>query len=340
MEGDVVTVRKRQNYALHSLTGIILIVLTGVKFNMGSVSQEGLLALGRFAMPFFFIISGYYLFSDDGHSEKALPRKIKHILGIIIIVKLTFLALDVIYYFAGIVTMDYLIKAFVTSEATTMHVWFVYALFLLYIWWFLMIRYNLNIKRISWIASTVVLVLSLFFGVVIRGFGIDDIGGVSTLYINEIIYPFIGIPFFTIGYYLHMYHDEFDKRFGTGTLIALTIIGAVLPFLTSVTIPSSTLYFGSILTSVGLFMLTFRVPENRFRCRATEFIGRSLKPFLYMFFPAVVFFMQNVGLKWLRYNAVAYAAIGAFASILANLLLSYSVYRAIIHFRRPRPTSA
>ncbi|MGN1045345.1 MAG: acyltransferase family protein [Candidatus Methanomethylophilaceae archaeon] len=340
MEGDAGTTAKKQNYVLHSLTGIILIVLTGVKFNMGAVSQEGILALGRFAMPFFFIISGYYLFSEDGHSERALPRKIKHIFGIIIFLKLTFLALDIIYYFAGIVTMDYLIKAFVISEETTMHVWFVYALFLLYIWWYLMIRYDLNVKGISSVLSVVVLVLSLFFGVVLRGFGVDEIGGVSTLYINEVIYPFIGIPFFTIGYYLHMYHKEFDMRFSTRTLVVLTVLGAILPFLTSFTIPSSTLYLGSILTSVGLFMLTFRVPEDRLRCRATEFIGRCLKPFLYMFFPAVVFFMQNVGLKWLKYNAVAYAAVGAFASIAANLLLSYTAYRAIMYFGRKRPASA
>lgn len=323
--------RKGQNYALHSLTAIILIILTGIKFNMGLVSQDQILALGRFAMPLFFIISGYYLYSDDGHSEKALPRKAKHILFLIIFIKLFYLLLDTIYLAAGIVDLDYLITSFIICEDNTRHVWFVYALFLLYAWWWLMRHYRLDIRKISFTLSAIVLITIIMFGIVIRAFGIEDIGGTTALKISDIIYPFIGIPFFTIGYYLHMYKEEFDRRFSTPALIVISLLGLFVPVLTSFFIPSSTLYVGSIIAAIGLFMLTFRVPENRLRCRALEFAGRNLKPFLYAFFPAVVFFLQEVVLVHIE-DDVAYHALGAILSIIGNILISYLFYRVLKHF--------
>ena len=330
---------KGQNYALHTLTGLILVILTGVKFNMGTMDQEWLLAFGRFAMPLFFIISGYFLYSKDGHSERSLPRKAKHILLLIIFIKLLYLVIDVIYYSAGIVDLDYLINAFVTSEETTMHVWFVYALFLLYAWWWLMRHYHLNERRISFTLSAMVLILCILFGVVLRAFGVDTFLGVSTLYINEIIYPFIGIPFFTIGYYLHMYRKEFDERFSTRTLVTITIVGMIVPIITSFYVPKSTLYVGSIFTAVSLFMLTFRVPENRLRCGFTEFLGRDLKPFLYAYFPLVVFFLHNVAMKGMEMDA-AYHMVGALAAIVMNIVLSYLTFIAFrkVSHRKGRTT--
>lgn len=314
---------KGQNYVLHSLTGIILVILTGVKFNMGTVDQEWLLAFGRFAMPLFFIISGYFLYSKDGHSEASLPRKAKHILFLIIFIKLLYLSIDIIYYATGVIDLDYLINAFVTSEESTMHVWFVYALLLLYVWWWLMRRYGLNERRISFTLSALVLFLSILFGVILRAFGVETFIGISTLYINEIIYPFIGIPFFTIGYYLHRYREEFDARFNTPTLVTMTVLGMIVPILTSFLVPKSTLYVGSIFAAVGLFMLTFRVPADRLRCGFTEFLGRDLKPFLYAYFPMIVFFLHNVAMKNMEVDAM-YHIVGTVTAMVTNIVLSYA----------------
>ena len=327
--------KKRQNYALHSLTGIILIILTGIKFNMGLISQEQILALGRFAMPLFFIISGYYLFSADGHSERELPRKTLHILFLIVFIKLFYLVLDIMYLCAGIIDLDYLITSFVFYESNTQHIWFVYALFLLYAWWWLMRRYHVNVKKVSWTMSAIVLIAIILFGVVLRGFGIEYVGGLTSLLISDLIYPFIGIPFFTIGYYLHMYKDGFDARFSTPVLLIISLLGLFVPVATSFFIPSSTLYVGSIFAAVGLFMLTFRVPEDVLRCRFTEFLGRNLKPFLYAFFPAVVFFMKHVLLTSME-RTMAYYVLGAVLCIIGNLLLSYCTYRLLVHVESRR----
>ncbi|MBQ2762416.1 MAG: acyltransferase [Candidatus Methanomethylophilaceae archaeon] len=334
MDSQTATVKK-QNYALHSLTGIILVILTGVKFNMGMPDQEWLLAFGRFAMPLFFIISGYYLFSKDGHSEKSLPRKIKHILLLIVFIKVLYLLVDIVYYTAGVIDLEYLVTAFLVCEESTMHLWFVYALFLLYLWWHIMRYFNLDVKRISLTLSVIVLALSLTFGVLLRLAGINTVAGTSTLYIDEIIYPFIGIPFFTFGYYLHMYKEEFDSRVSTPLLVTVTLIGMITPIVASFYIPKSTLYFGSVLASIGLFMLTFRVPENRLRCRFTEFLGKNLKPLLYAYFPMVVFFLKHVVMTGMERGA-AYHILGTVASMTMNLILSYATYAILKNFVKSR----
>lgn len=326
---------KRQNYVLHSLTGLILLILTGVKFNMGSLSQEWLLAFGRFAIPLLFIVSGYFLYSEDGHSEDSILRKAKHILYLIIFIKLLYMAIDIVYYITGVIDLDYLINAFITAEESTMHVWFVYTLLLLYVWWWLMRRYRLNVKAISYTLSIIVLTTCITFGVILRALGIDTFLGISTLYINELIYPFIGIPFFTIGYYLHMYRREFDRRFSTESLILITLTGMVVPIITSFYVPKSTLYVGSILTAVALFMLTFRVPEDKLRCRFTEYIGMNLKPFLYAYFPLIVFFLHRVAMKSME-DDPGYYILGPILAIVMNLILSYLSFILLTHFIRPR----
>ena len=245
------------------------------------------------------------------------------------------MAIDIVYYITGVIDLDYLINAFITAEESTMHVWFVYTLLLLYIWWWLMRRYRLNVKAISYTLSIIVLTTCITFGVILRALGIDTFLGISTLYINELIYPFIGIPFFTIGYYLHMYRREFDRRFSTESLILITLTGMIVPIITSFYVPKSTLYIGSILTAVALFMLTFRVPEDKLRCRFTEYIGMNLKPFLYAYFPLVVFFLHRVAMKSME-DDPGYCILGPILAIVMNLVLSYLSFILLTHFIRPR----
>ena len=250
-------------------------------------------------------------------------------------IKVLYLLVDIVYYTAGVIDLEYLVTAFLVCEESTMHLWFVYALFLLYLWWHIMRYFNLDVKRISLTLSVIVLALSLTFGVLLRFAGINTVAGTSTLYIDEIIYPFIGIPFFTFGYYLHMYKEEFDSRVSTPLLVTVTLIGMITPIVASFYIPKSTLYFGSVLASIGLFMLTFRVPENRLRCRFTEFLGKNLKPLLYAYFPTVVFFLKHVVMTGMERGA-AYHILGTVASMAMNLILSYATYAILRNFVKSR----
>lgn len=336
---EMTVIKKTPNHVLYSVEGLILLVITFAKFGIDVLPLDWLFDMGRFAMPFFFIVSGYYLFSADGHSEDDLPRKIKHIIWLIVIIKAFFLVLDIIYFSFGIIDLKYLITSFVFYENTTLHIWFVYALLVLYIWWWLMRKYGLNEKMISIAISAVLMTLYLMTGIVLRILGVDEIFGLPTMYINNGLYNTIGVPFFTIGYYLHMYREEFDRMFSTEVLALLTVLGFVSPCIATNFIPGSIVYVGSVLASVGLFMLTFRVPEGMLRCRFTEFAGKELKPYLYMAFPAVVFFLHYVVFMNVDDYSVGIAIVGGIASIILNLALAMAIHyggKAIVRSRSRR----
>ena len=166
------------------------------------------------------------------------------------------------------------------------------------------------------------LTLYLLTGVVLRILCIDEVFGLPTMYINSCLYNTIGVPFFTIGYYLHMYKEDFDKKVGTRSLALMTVMGFVSPCIATLYIPGSIIYFGSILAAVGLFMLTFRVPENRLRCRFTEFAGKVLKPYLYMAFPAVVFFLHNVIFRNVGDYSFGLAIAGGILAMALNITIA------------------
>ena len=50
-------------------------------------------------------------------------------------------------------------------------------------------------------------------------FGVTSIFGLSTVGLGEITYPFIGMLFFSLGYYIHRYKDEIDSKFSNESLI-------------------------------------------------------------------------------------------------------------------------
>ena len=330
------TGEKKQNYALHLLCGIIVIILTAVKFDMRADIFDNLLAFGRFAIPLFFIISGYFLFSEDGHTRASLPRKMKHILLMTIAVKVLFLVIDLVYYAFGYLDMQYVLTAFFLAEETTMHVWFVYALLIMYFFTHMVFHYGWNMERIAAIGSVIVLTLILIFGVILRVLGINYIGDVYVRDISDIIYPFTAFPFFYAGYYLHMYRSWFDSKFSTASLVILTLIGFATPAIAAFWIPGSPLYFGSIVSAVTLFMLTFRVPDTMLRCRLLEFIGWKLKMFMYMFFPAVIFFLKNVAMASVDPDSSWYTAVGATTAVILNLFFSYLAYLILKKVTSPK----
>lgn len=312
---------KKSNHVLYSVEGLILLIITFAKFGIDVLPLTWLFDVGRFAMPFF-IISGYYPYSKDGHSENDLPRKIIHIVWLIVIIKIFYLVLDIIYYSFGIIDLRYLLTSFIYCEINTLHMWFVYVLLALYIWWWFMRRYGLNEKKISITISSILLTLYLLTGVVLRILCIDEVFSLPTMYINSCLYNTIGVPFFTIGYYLHMYKEDFDKKVGTRSLALMTVIGFVSPCIATLYIPGSIIYFGSILAAVGLFMLTFRVPENRLRYRFTEFAGKVLKPYLYMAFPVVVFFLHNVIFRNIGDYSFGLAIAGGILAMALNITIA------------------
>ena len=308
-EGDNAnTQRKYENYFLRSFCAFIIMCITFVHFEPSWLVLDDIRfyhmveGVGRFAIPAFFMISGYFLFSKDGHSENRLGRKLLHIVILIIFIKVLYLIIDLIWlgcgiehWHDGVVDWEYVINDTLTAKWNTMPVWFAYCLALVYAFHWILYKKNLSFKYAIYI-GLVFVIIDMLFCEVLLFFDVTSVFGKSTVEIGEIAYPFIGMLFFSLGYYIHKYKDEVDAKFSNESLILLFIAGCLLSVFEFMYlyqyyrdgVGSANLTFGSLFIAFSLFVGSFRFREDQFRNRPMEFMGRELLPWMYALYMAAI----------------------------------------------------
>jgi len=334
MEGH----EKKENYTLRSATAIMLFLIGYAHFFITytygyEYSQEFgdfielLVGFGRFTIPIFFMISGYFLYSKDGHTENRLGQKVLHIVYLIILLKVSYLVLVGAACLGGAVTTEYLINSFVTCEMnSTVHIWFLYALLLMYVFFWLLHRYNIDFRRVYWFAW-VPLILTLIFGNIMPLCVSPEDATFFRESFSDNLYPFLGYTFFVFGYYLHQNKERFDKEFSMLTLVIFMAVGTVMAIVECRYNMQRTLYFGTLLQIIGLFLITFRFGEDQLRCRPLEYIGRNLMPFFYVFMMAPIFICGT----YLRGNIsnFDYYVTCPIVCVIATTLIAFAAYKIL-----------
>lgn len=332
---EEVAVRK-ENHVLRSVTAIMLFLIAFAHFNINygygyGYSQEYgdfiqlLVGFGRFTIPVFFMISGYYCFSKDGHSENNLGKKAIHILYLIILLKVSYLILTLIAYGLGDVSMDYVIKSFVVYEfSSTCHIWFLYALILIYVFFWALHRFKVEFRRIFWIAW-IPLILTFIFAEIIPLFGTPIIANdVDYRHISDMIYPFLGITFFIFGYWLHQNKEKLDVDVSFITLVVFIVFGTISAIIETHFLPERTLYFGTLLQATGLFMITFRFAEDQLRFKHLEFIGKNLMPYFYVYMMAPIFVCGEMLRQYM--DPLTFYVISPIVCVIVTLIIAALVY--------------
>ncbi len=335
-------VKKYENHFLRIFVAVVVMFVTFVHYNpdfnlFGYHVVDVVYGIGRFAMPVFFMISGYFLFSEDGHCERNIKRKIIHLILLIIVMKLAYFIVDLFRLGAGLIDGNKLLIGLIADPNYGVHEWFVYALLIMYVVWWGFRKYKINTKHLLWIGA-IFLILDLVIGEFLPIFGVYDLGGVTTtVAIGEILYPFIAVFSFTIGYYLHEYKSKTDS-YSTSSLLIWMFVGIILMTAETFIVlntgiyegantghPGPNMYIGSIITMITVFILSFRIPENVFRCRILEFMGRSLLPWMYAFMFIGTCMIKEF--QWFDPNDyIMYNVVGLILAILIDIILAYLVY--------------
>ncbi|MBP5734954.1 MAG: hypothetical protein J6W53_03965, partial [Candidatus Methanomethylophilaceae archaeon] len=145
-------------------------------------------------------------------------------------------------------------------------------------------------------------------------------------------YCFEGFFFFPLGYYLHKYSDKTDS-WSTLLLAVLAIIGAVMSvwevinFTPMTGVEYSSLYFGSVILAIPFFILTFRIPEGRLRCRPLEYLGRNALPWMYAFYMAIMFFIKFIVMDNIDAPLEILDLLGMIISAILDMLLGYGMFK-------------
>ena len=340
---------KKDNHALRTVTAIFMffIAITHYysQFKIGDmVFSDALTSVGRFVIPVFAMISGYFLFSKDGHSEAKIKSKALHILVLILIFKAVYLIFSLILCVSGIVNFDYVLTELLTVSPayyfdcyggtvgimTTQPIWFVYSLFLVYGLWFLFHHFKIDFKW-TWVIALPILVFALAVVDIIPMFGTNDFLGMDILGdqgIGGILYPFIVLPFFGMGYYLHK-HKEWIDSWLTNTMIWVAIFAS--PFIIALeaylrgTIENPVLYIGSLLLALSLFLGTFRVPEDKGRIQVLIYIGKHLTVWMYVFF-AMANFIMRYAFQTFADDMVVCEVVGPVLALILDIAMAFGFH--------------
>jgi len=358
---------KRENHALRTITAVMMMFIVFAHY-YSQYTVDGLqilgwhlMSLGRFVIPIFVLISGYFCFSKDGHAEASLKSKAFHILILIVIYKVAYLVFSLILWITGVLSpdhfvmddntwnhitgitgLDYILTEFLTVSPnyyfdvyggtyhimTTQPIWFVYALFLVYGLWYVLYAKKIDFKW-SLVLAVPVFLIAVVMVDILPLFGIEEIFGIEIDGgFGGILYPFTILPFFVMGYYLHKYKEEIDARLSNTMIWVLIILGLLITALEFTFRPghyNSSIYLGSILFAVAAFLGSFRVPENCARCRPLEFIGKYLTMWMYVFFGMANFIIRYI-FQSFSDNLFVCEVLGPIIALALDILMAYAFH--------------
>ena len=286
---------KTRKYGLDFLKGFAACFVVFMHARFPDVFGEYIAKIGTFAVPVFFMTSGYFSYNaPKSKILKSIKRTttyliVAYLLNLIrILVELGFDMGAVSSYFKTVIfTASHMIKFIILSHSLISGVaWFLISLLVCYV-----LKYLLG-KNLRYLG---------YLGIIVGVVGVlPPVSGYIGLPINN---PWInGIPFFVIGELLCVHYDLINQKMSNMALVLLSIAGFFLIIL-SCYYGKQWWYIGTLLLSPSLFVLFSRMDMkfNRF-C----LMGSTYAFFIYIVHPLVMHAYDalrvdiSVAESWLR----------------------------------------
>lgn len=241
----------------------------------------GIDCVARVAVPFFFIISGYYSYESENH---VLWRRAKRIIVLLIglllvsfiwgIWKTTYIQHDsLMAYFQSSINKRTIVRFFIyglTPFPYANQIWFLVALIIAYI---VLIIFNSVIKKEKprTIVLRVLLIILIMGHFIVGSFPpiFTDIDIINYYYRNAWLF---GIPVFLLGYFICFYNKRSNlvERCSIIFLIASIIGGLVLGMLQWFRFGRVEMPVGVLLATVFIFILALKLKDEK-RNRSERF---------------------------------------------------------------------
>lgn len=256
---------------------------------------EGIDALSRFAVPLFFLISGYYsYFKDNNYAMiKYKNRSIK-------LIKLLFLsnlAYLLIFFYNNHFNFDVVcsticdltlwINLAVFNDTPVIfgsHLWFIISLIYCYALFVILKNFSFSISRL-YKYIPILLLINIIFGEIFCSIGIH----INYIYYRNFL--FTGLPFFLLGYLIHDKQDYlniFSNKFLCYVILLSSVITIFELILTHNII---NLYVGTIFLATSIFLWCILNP-NRLDFKIMGYIGGKLYTYIYVLHPIIVGFVS------------------------------------------------
>lgn len=197
------TTTSQYNFCIDFFKGIACMMVIFIHCRFPGFIGQAIQAIARFAVPFFFMVSGYYCFSPRQRSFFVGGRKIFHVFIITILSYLFYFGLTLLdkYVICASISLDYSLSdvwnfiIFNQPINVPGHLWFLFAL--LYVYLLNTLIDIFNIRRFAYAWAGIMFLALVFLNQVIWYIWSYEIP--SYFYRNGLIE---GFAFFMLGYYL------------------------------------------------------------------------------------------------------------------------------------------
>lgn len=274
-------VQKNYTLELLKLFASYMVVFIHVLF----YGQAGIImdALARFAVPLFFLVSGYYSYQIK---PEKITKRIRNILTLFIFgtgcyilysiapLLLTGNVSEIAIYFGKYLNIKTLFNIFVFNmSVSTRHLWYLSAMIYVYVIFYFVTVFHLNDKAI-FIISFSLLFLHILLGECLSWFGIV----VSTLVVRN--FALMGIPFFALGLFVKK-HENKIRCIPNYVLIIAAVIGVFESLFSRYFFGKNELYIGSLLVLFATVVVFIKYPTVKYPTFLNALSGCST--YIYIF---------------------------------------------------------
>lgn len=240
------TLRRNDTFDILKLLAAYMVVFIHVPFygNFGAVVES----LARFAVPFFFVSSGFFSYRLPAEKFK---KRILHILGLYAFAAPLFLMakcaemlifrdIQSVFQFLGqYLDPVTLVKLFLFNEpVSSLHLWFLLALVYVYVTFYFTTRCGVGDKC----------VFILCFGLLLARLLLDEVFSAFGIFVPEFLFRnflLTGIPFFGIGMLVKKYESSIRGFSNLSVAISL-MIGVAATVFSRLVFHKCELYIGSL----------------------------------------------------------------------------------------------
>ena len=320
-----------RNNSLDTLRGISCILVILIHYPFPGMWGAVIKSIGRTAIPFFFMLSGYYTNKHDINStRKEIIKRIKKTTVICAGASIFSLLMEYIFFFRGQSACAFIEDYFDIGNIWRLiiwndtgninHLWFLFALLYCYLilLCFLFFRPSANDYRSIDTIAFLLWVVLIFFAEVLPVFG----NSVSVFYYRNGLIT--GFPFFWFGFRLKTKPLKYNLNF---RFVFFTGIGIVV---------AERLLIGNIQNSLGITMLsaaTFIKAVNYpdwAACSALASLGREYSLLIYILHWYIIYVEYKIINELQFLNSHWYSIISPILVIMYSVMAAIAVKKAFL----------
>lgn len=311
-----IQLRNDRNHTLNYLKTLASFCVVMLHCGFPSVIGKLIYGPSRFAVPLFFMISGYFVYSENKDKViKRLPSKIKHIGRLLIGTEITYFlwhviqcgiesgSLGIIEWLKETFTVGKIVQLFVFQTTPVGDVsWFLVALLICYVVTYLIAKKDL------WEITTKFIPVLLTINVVVGE--ILPFAGISVQWYWNSNFWILGFPFYAMGYWIRINERHLCEKVTGKSTCVVVAVSLIVILVERIMTSASQLFIGNIFCVLALFLFCLKYPRIFGANSIIETVGEKYSFYVYILHAiirdifGVIFGMVGLGnntmVLWIR----------------------------------------